>query len=204
MTEFLYSIDKSVFIFCNQTIANSFFDLAMPFLTDLNKNWYGLTLFGLLWALLMWKGGKKGRILGLLIIPLIVMSDQLCSNVIKNIFLRPRPCHIVNGIPVVEHIRLLVDCGSGFSFPSSHASNNFAVATLFSFYYRRWAWAWLTFATIIGFSRISVGVHYPSDVIGGALFGAMCAFSIIFVWEDISKRIPPLQISSRRNSISEK
>ena len=200
MIEWLYSIDRLVFYFCNQTLANPLFDAAMPFLTDLNKTWYGLGLFGLLWLLLMWKGGKKGRILGLLLVPLIFMSDQLSSVVIKNIFVRPRPCHELNGMPVLEHIRLLVDCGSGYSFPSSHAANNFAVSTLFSYYYRRWTWAFISFAAIIGFSRISVGVHYPSDVAGGALVGASCAAIIILLWKSISKEFTYLQISSSRIS----
>jgi undecaprenyl-diphosphatase len=203
MIEWLYSLDRSVFYFCNQTLANSVFDVVMPFLTDLNQTWYGLSMFAALWLLLMWKGGKKGRILCILLIPLIVMSDQLSSSVIKNLIGRPRPCHEINGIPVLDHIRLLVNCGSGYSFPSSHAANNFAFGTLFSYYYRRWTWAFMTFAAIMGFTRISVGVHYPSDVVGGAILGALCAVFIILLWESIAKEFPFLQISSSRISTTD-
>ena len=149
MLDFLYSIDKTVFYFCNQTITNPFFDVAMPFITDLNQNWFGRGLFVVLWLLLMWKGGKKGRVIGLLLIPLIVVSDQLSSSVIKNIIARPRPCHEIDGVPILDHIHLLVNCGSGYSFPSSHAVNNFAAGIFLSYYYRKWTWAFMSFAFVV-------------------------------------------------------
>ncbi|OLD59872.1 MAG: hypothetical protein AUI33_16095, partial [Ignavibacteria bacterium 13_1_40CM_2_61_4] len=179
MVEFLYSIDKAVFYFCNQTISNPVFDAAMPILTDWNQHWYGLLLFGILWLILVWKGGKKGRTAAFLLIPLIYMSDQLNNNVLKTLFARPRPCYIIDGKMVLEHVRLLVSCGGGFSFPSGHAVNNFAAATFFSYYYRRWAWAFYTYAGLMAFSRMSVGVHYPSDVLAGAAVETLCASVVI-------------------------
>lgn len=195
MLDILYSIDKALFYFGNQTIANPVFDILMPFLTDLNKSWFGLSIYASLWILLMWKGGKKGRIIGLLLIPLIFLSDQLSSSVVKKIVARSRPCHEINGIPIIENIRLLVDCGSGYSFPSSHAVNNFAVATIFAYYYRKWMWWFLAYASIIGYSRISVGVHYPSDVVGGAILGGLCGAMIIILWSLVEKYFPRLGIS---------
>jgi undecaprenyl-diphosphatase len=195
MAEFLYSIDKAVFFFCNQTIANPVFDAAMPVLTDWNQHWEGRLLFGILWLLLFWKGGKKGRIAALLLIPLIYMSDQLNSNVLKTLFARPRPCHIIDGKMVLEHVRLLVSCGGGYSFPSGHAVNNFAAATFFSHYYRRWAWAYYTYAGLIAFSRMSVGVHYPSDILAGAAIGAMCGTLVVRLRRLAGERFPALSIS---------
>jgi len=196
MVEFLYSIDKAVFYFCNQTIANPVFDAAMPILTDWNQHWYGRVLFGILWLLLVWKGGKKGRTAALLLIPLIFMSDQLNNNLLKRVFARPRPCHIVDGKMVLEHVRLLVSCGGGFSFPSGHAVNNFAAAGFFSHYYRRRAWAFYTYAGLIAFSRMSVGVHYPSDVLAGAAVGALCASVVIHLWRLVERRFPGLSIDA--------
>ncbi|HYQ86202.1 MAG TPA: phosphatase PAP2 family protein [Bacteroidota bacterium] len=196
MVEFLYSIDKAVFYFCNQTIANPVFDAAMPILTDWNQHWYGRVLFGILWLLLVWKGGKKGRTAALLLIPLIFMSDQLNNNLLKRVFARPRPCHIVDGKMVLEHVRLLVSCGGGFSFPSGHAVNNFAAASFFSHYYRRRAWAFYTYAGLIAFSRMSVGVHYPSDVLAGAAVGALCASVVIHLWRLVERRFPALSIDT--------
>ena len=195
MSEFLFEIDRAIFYFCNQTLANPISDIAMPILTDLNKEWYGLALFGLLWLLLFSKGGTKGRIIAGLILVLISLSDQISSSVLKPLVARPRPCHEPAGTPVLANIHLLVPCGSGYSFPSSHAVNNFAVAFFLSYYYRKWTWLALLFATLIGFSRIAVGVHYPSDVLGGAIVGLACAFVIIVLWRILERRYPRLVIT---------
>ena len=195
MIDWLFSIDKAIFYLWNQTLANPITDVVMPFLTDLNKSEFGISLFAVLWLLLMFRGGKRGRILGSLLIPLVIMSDQLSSSVIKKIIERPRPCHELNGVPVLEHVRLLVSCGPGFSFPSSHAANAFAIAAFFSHYYRKWSWLLFSFATIMGISRICVGVHYPSDVIGGALVGVVCAAFVIGVWKAIENLFPVVTIS---------
>jgi undecaprenyl-diphosphatase len=195
MLDLLYSLDTTAFHFCNQTIANPVFDAAMPFITDMNQHWYGLVFLGGLWTLLFWKGGKKGRTVALLLIPLIAMSDQLSSTVIKNIVARPRPCHTVNGMKLIQDIRELVPCGSGFSFPSSHAVNNVAAATLLSHFYRRWSWAFFAYAGLMAFSRISVGVHFPSDVLGGAVIGAAISFTLLACWQALVNRFPLLSVS---------
>ena len=118
-------------------------------------------------VLLIVRGGARGRTAAVLCVIILVVSDQLSSAVIKTLVARPRPCHEINGIPVLQGIHLLVNCGSGKSFPSSHAVNNFAMATLFAYYYRRWTWAFFAWAALVALSRVGVGVHYPSDIAGG-------------------------------------
>ncbi|MBI3195432.1 MAG: phosphatase PAP2 family protein [Ignavibacteriae bacterium] len=196
MSEFLLQIDKSLFNLMNQGMANSFFDATMPFLTDLNKHWIGWILFGSLWLLLLWKGGKKGRIIAIALIPLITFSDQLSSTFIKKAIMRPRPCHDINGIIMMEHLRLLVPCGSGFSFPSSHAVNSFAAATLLAVYYRKFAWAFFTYAVVVSFSRVYVGVHYPYDVFVGGIVGIVCGLIIVSLLQLTGKFLPSLEIKN--------
>ena len=159
MIDLLYSIDVALFHFLNHTIANVVFDVVMPFLTDLNKILVGRLLAAVVWILLLVKGAKKERIVALVLVPLLFFTDQLTSQILKNIFLRPRPCHEIDGVRLVANVRLLVDCGSGFSFPSAHAVNNIAAATYFSYFYRKWTWAFFTFAGLVALSRIYVGVH---------------------------------------------
>lgn len=196
--DFLYSVDVWLFHFINGTLANPLFDAFMPVLTDLNKTTYGRIAAVVLWLLLIWKGGKRGRAAALLLVPLIFFSDQLSSSVIKTMIARPRPCHTVDGVQVVAGIRLLVDCGSGFSFPSSHAVNNFAAATTFSYFYRKFTWAFMLFAATVGLSRISVGVHYPSDIFGGAVTGVLCGVCFIAGWRFLVKKFPSLDVEVKQ------
>jgi undecaprenyl-diphosphatase len=63
--------------------------------------------------------------------------------------------------------------------PSAHAANFFAVAAFFSFYFRRYRWWFFFTALVVGLSRVFVGVHYPGDVLAGAVLGIVCAYIVI-------------------------
>jgi undecaprenyl-diphosphatase len=195
MIDFFHSVDKAILLFCNRTIANPVFDVVMPFVTDLNKFWYGRAFFGIVWLLLMVFGGKKGRIIGLLLIPLVALSDQISSSVIKKLVQRSRPCWDEEGIPIVANLKLLIECGGGYSFPSSHAVNNFAVATFLSYHYRKWTAVFFSIASLVAFTRMYLGVHYPSDVFGGACIGSLIAVGFLACWKLIEKKYPAVSLS---------
>ena len=182
MSDFFSSIDTSIFFFINHTLSNPILDILMPFLTDMNKKPVVIILVAILWAWLMAKGGRTGRTVGIMLVVTITCTDQLSSTLVKHMIHRIRPCHVMAGV------RLLVDCGSGYSFPSSHAVNNFAGATVLSRYYRKYTWGWFGFASLVALSRPYVGVHYPSDIIGGAFLGTGCALVIICCWSYIEKK----------------
>jgi undecaprenyl-diphosphatase len=188
MMEWLYGVDRAIFVFVNVTLGNSAGDVIWPVITDYDRLWPFRIVLIAAWLWLLIKGGKKGRTVALLVIPLVIISDQLSSSVLKQLFDRPRPCHTVDGVPIVPEVRLLMGCGSGKSFPSSHAVNNFAVATLFACYYRRWGWALYSWAFLVGLSRVAVGVHYPSDIVGGGVIGVILALALVWVWKIIESR----------------
>jgi undecaprenyl-diphosphatase len=176
MLDYLQSLDTAVFRFINGSLQNPALDVLMPFITDLNKHTTVLVLVGIVLIVLAVKGGVRGRFAVAALAVGILFSDQLNSSVAKFILERPRPCHVLG------HVHLLVDCGSGYSFPSSHAVNNFCGAVILSFFFPEAA-VWLySFAAVVSFSRVYVGVHYPSDVLGGAIIGICSGLIIIFVF----------------------
>jgi undecaprenyl-diphosphatase len=174
--DFLSSIDISLFHFFNGSLNNPVLDYLMPLITDLNKQRMVLVFVAVLLLWMLIRGKRHVRIAAFLLIMTIVVSDQFSSSVIKYWFERPRPCHSLH------NVHLLVSCGSGFSFPSSHAVNNFAAALILTFFFPRQKWWFFGFAAMVAFSRVYVGVHYPSDVIGGAVIGICCAGSVLLVF----------------------
>ena len=191
MIEFLYSIDKAVFLFINQTLSNPIGDFLWPLITDYDKIWAIRIPLVIVWLLLLFKGGRTGRTVAVMIIPLIFLSDKISSAFIKEWVGRPRPCHTVDGVSIVQGIHMLVDCGPGKSFPSTHAVNNFAIGTMFSYYYPKWKWWFLSWASLVALSRPAVGVHYPSDTLGGAVIGLLIALFVIWTWQNIERRFFP-------------
>ncbi len=175
----LEHIDRALFTFLNTTLANPVSDRVFLFFTSLTTTWYGALLLGTLWLALVVKGGRRGRIVALALLLVVTASDQFSSRVVKNYVERPRPCHEVDGARVVAEIHLVVPCGSGYSFPSSHAVNAFAIATFVAHYFRRWRMPLFVFASLVALSRVVVGVHFPSDIAGGAVIGAAVAYCFV-------------------------
>lgn len=167
MLDFLYSIDVAVFYFINNSLANPVTDKIMPFITNENS-WILVYIF--FWFILLFKGGKHRVIIAIFILLMITFSDQLSSVHLKIWLGRIRPCN------VLPDVHLLVSCTNSYSFPSSHAVNNFAAAIFVSYFYKNLKWPLFSIAFIVSLSRIFVGVHYPSDIIGGAILGLIIGY----------------------------
>lgn len=180
MSDFLYSIDLEIFHFINGTLSNPVFDKFFPFITNI-QHW--LIAYLILWFILLLNGGKKGKIVAISLLFLIIITDQISSNLLKNYFERIRPCN------VLENINILVSCTKSFSFPSSHATNNFSVAVFLYKFYPRFKWAFFTIATLMALSRVVVGVHYPSDIFAGAVIGSIIGYIFSLIISFISKKL---------------
>lgn len=180
MAEFFYSIDLTIFHFINQTISNPIFDKFFVFITDLN-HW--IIAYIILWFILFLKGGEKGKIAAVSVIFLVILSDQISSHLLKNIFERIRPCN------ALDNVNLLIGRTHSYSFPSSHAVSNFAVATFFYKLYPKLKWVLFTTAGLIALSRPYVGVHYPSDILGGAIIGILIGFLFYLIVKFTEKKL---------------
>ncbi len=173
----LNQVDAQVFQCINQRCANPVFDLLLPLFRE-KLFWAPLYTFAV--AFLVLNFGRKGWQILLGLVVVVALSDGISSELIKKNVQRVRPC---NDPAMVEIVQLRIDsCGSGYSFTSSHAANHFAVAIFllpFLSPLARWIRpALLVWAGIIAFSQVYVGVHYPGDVLGGAMIGAMVGWSV--------------------------
>lgn len=172
MIDILVAIDHFLFNLINSSCANSFFDVLMPLLRN---KFFWAPLYGFIAFFIIYNfTGKSFKII-LFAIVTIVLSDQLSSTIIKPLVKRLRPCQEAQLNNNMPNMRQLVGCGSGYSFPSSHAANHFAFAIFFAILFRN---KWLLFggllwAAIISFAQIYVGVHYPLDILGGAVLGIL-------------------------------
>ncbi len=155
-------------------------DIVMPFITEV-KHSYPLYIILFIW--LIWRGGTKGRICAVVLAVAVLIADPLNSQIIKEMFARIRPCHVLNDV------HLLVPCGGGKSFPSTHAVNNFIAAIVISAYFPRVKILVYSIATMVAFSRVYVGVHYPADVIGGSIEGMILGGILLMIASKIEKYV---------------
>ena len=181
----LKNIDTELFLFLNGLHAD-WLDPIMIFISG-KLSW---TPFYLVLLYLIIKNYKKQSILIIIgIILLIICSDQISSSVFKPLFERPRPCHN-------EAIKDLVylpsgHCGGAYGFISSHACNVFALAVFITHvlkkYYSKIGWVMFAWATLVAYSRIYMGVHYPGDVLVGAAVGALIGWGFVRFYKTIRK-----------------
>ena len=177
MIDEIIDFDKVIFLYLN-SLGSKNFDFFWLLITNKFLNF--ILYFSLLFVVFKRYGTTKALYVFILAVILIFIVDQT-TNLSKFFFGRFRPCYD-------EQISLLSrlvssSCGGKFSFFSAHASNSFALATFFSYIFRSFKFIRiliLLLALLVAYSRIYIGVHYPLDIIFGALFGVF--FSIAYVY----------------------
>ena len=120
-------------------------------------------------VIFLWLKRMRGLALVLATALAVSISDFLGAT-LKELIARDRPCH------VLSHIKDIANCSNSFSFPSNHAVNSFTFATIVTLAYKNLTFLLYVSALLIGYSRIYLGVHYPTDVLSGALLGILIGF----------------------------
>ena len=179
--ETLKSIDRACFIFINTFLSNHLFDFIMP-LFDHTKYFIPMMLLPFLLAVIF---DKTNRWKLVVLIPVIIILVDQSGLFLKKTILRPRPWA---GIETDSVIHLVSQKGKNYSFPSNHAANMSGLAIVFSSIYRKYKYIFWFIASTVSFSRVYIGVHYPSDVIAGCFIGTLYGLLILKIWSYFKKR----------------
>lgn len=185
MIDWIIDIDKDLFLYLNH-LRTDWVDPVMLFLSA-KKVW--IPLYLLILGLIAYRFRKKAIVLILGLILSVVAADQITSGFMKPFFKRPRPCHETT---LSGQVLTPGKCGGKYGYASSHAANTFAVAAFMFFLFRedkKYRWILFGWATLVSYSRIYLGVHYPLDIITGALIGTGCGFLLLRVAHRLNDKL---------------
>ncbi len=174
MLDYIISLDKSLFVLINSHWTAAWADSFFPFITDLHKtSFFKSVLVPLILMIFMWRRGvKKGLIIFFFCLLSVGASDGFGNWALKKNVQRPRPGDTQN-----LEVRVLSPYG-GYSFVSNHATNMFSFASFTAVIFPPAAVPLYTLATVVAYSRVYNGVHFPADVICGGILG--CLFGLLF------------------------
>jgi undecaprenyl-diphosphatase len=196
----IQSLDTQFLLFINHGMQNAVFDVLMP---ALSLRGYLLVIPFLLAMLLISANRKDQEGKTFLAMAVWTLVIAFCAQYLagwaedslKVAIARERPCR------AIEHIRLILPCPKSFSMPSGHAITSFAAASPLFYLTRAYiALIWrlypVVLAALIAFSRLYLGVHYPTDVLAGAFLGAFIGLTLSILYqvvatEEIVKRRKP-------------
>jgi len=151
-------------------LQNGFFDSLMPFITN---KWNFTAPLALLFVYLILFRPRRDLVLATSAVAVVLLADGT-TQILKDIVQRIRPCHVFQQVQLLHG----AVCTDSFSFPSNHASNTFALAAFISYNYRRLAIPSFLAACLVGYSRIYLSTHYPTDVLAGAALGMLLGLTV--------------------------
>lgn len=165
--------DIQLFYLINIHMQNGFFDVIMPFISQIGYFSFWLVVS----IILFFFGGEKGKKVALLSFTALFVGFFI-TEILKYIVHRPRPYEVLEGVRVLAPI-------DGYSWPSGHSVASFTVATVIG---REYGFIYFfIFAFLVAFSRVYNGVHYPSDVISGAIIGILIGILVVKYEQNIIK-----------------
>jgi undecaprenyl-diphosphatase len=172
MLEWLLALDTALFLWMNQVLSNPVLDVILPLVSYLGSIWLWIPMS----FIVLYYSRPLGRrlVFGLI-------SSNIVVYVLKAIVARPRPFDMLSGVHVLENETF-------GSFPSGHAANAFLAAFLLAQAYPKYRWWFYGLAAVVAFSRVYMGVHYPLDVVAGALLGLGAGYAVVRLLTEKKKR----------------
>jgi len=185
----LVDIDTALLRLLNVQLTHPILDRVIPLFSHFDV--WKIPLIALL-IIIVIKERLKGVLIAAGLGLTILLSEAMSTMIVKEIIDRIRPCHIHEWVRLIEGY-----CPKSPALPSSHATNIVAAITFLSFFFPRWLFVMIPLAFLVGYSRVYLGVHYPLDVIGGAILGAGCGWAVFavlkkFVFPRVGIELKPL------------
>jgi undecaprenyl-diphosphatase len=174
MLEYLIALDTRLFLFFNG-FHSPFWDTIMWYISA-TATWVPLYMLIIFFIFKEYK--KQGFVPLVFLVLVILLADKISVHGFKFVFERLRPTHnpeIANLVHIVRDYR-----GGSFGFVSSHAANTFGLASFSSllFVNKKYTWFIYIWAVLVSYSRIYLGVHYPGDILGGAVLGWLIGYLV--------------------------
>ncbi len=179
MIDQLIHIDQDIFRLIHSTWANDVFDSILPWMREA-RTW--IPLYGLFLYLAVKKYQWKGLYFILATVLVVILCDRFSAGFMKPYFERLRPCHEP---ALADILRPIIDCGGQYGFISSHATNHFGLAVMFTWFFKQISslgisnWVFYAWAALISFAQIYVGKHYLGDVVVGMIYGLLIGIIVL-------------------------
>lgn len=170
-------MDREILLFIQEHIRNPVLSFTLVPLTILGNSGVLLILTGIILSSI-----KRTRRFGFVFLTALLINFIINDVTIKNMVRRVRP------FKSIPELKILVNAPITYSFPSGHTSSVFAVATALLYCSKKYVPYALAVAFLMGFSRVYVGVHYPSDVLVGAVIGVLSGIISIYIYKRLDKR----------------
>jgi undecaprenyl-diphosphatase len=191
MWDYLISVDSSILLLINASGGLIMDQIMLAF----SAKWVWIALYILLFYFIQKKVGLRAAVVLLVFVGLlIVVTDQFSVHLFKEQFERLRPCH--NAL-IKDKITLVAGkCGGQFGFVSSHATNTMGLVVFLSIamgkQWKKGIPLLMIWSLMVGISRVYIGVHYPSDVLFGWIFGALVGFCFARMYLSAINKLPVL------------
>ena len=179
--EWLLEKDGLLLRWLMETFSHPVLDEMMRFVSSLGNKGMIWIAIGILFLLLGVKN-KKWRTRGLLVLFSLAANLLVCNTVLKPLVDRTRPYYVLEYTPLIPPV-------GDPSFPSGHTSASFAAATAIYAINKKWGIAAYLFAAVMGFSRLYLGVHFPTDVLFGAVVGMVAAKIVVYIFWKCRKKV---------------